>query len=206
MVGDSLTYGALNATMNRLIDAGFGPICIDGAVSRRVVVAGSVNSGVQVVTRLKGGSSVWRAPNVRWVLALGTNDARSSSAYVASDSGTIQKGVNAVGATTNPILWVDVRTFRGGSYTYFEDQWNVRLTGARIVPISWSAFVDGHPNPVSLFARDRIHLTGSAYKLRGNLVADAVAGAAQPPDTTTSTSSSTSSSSSSSSSSSVPEA
>lgn len=198
VVGDSLTFGSLNATMNRLIDAGFGPICIDGAVSRRVVVSGVVNSGVQVITRLKNGSSVWRAPDVRWVVALGTNDARSSSAYVATYSNTIQKGVAAIGSTTNPILWVDVRTFRSGSYTYFENQWNQRLTGSRITPVSWSAFVDGQANPQSLFARDKIHLTGSAYKLRGALVAAAVVTAATPPDTTSSSSSSTSSSPSSS--------
>ncbi|HNJ97378.1 MAG TPA: hypothetical protein PLV13_04600, partial [Ilumatobacteraceae bacterium] len=162
--------------------------------------------GVQVITRLKNGSQVWRAPQVRWVVALGTNDARSSSAYVATYSGTIQKGVNAIGTTTNPILWMDVRTLRGGSYTYFEDQWNQRLTGARIVPIAWSSFVDGHPNPVSLFARDHIHLTGAAYKLRGGLMADAVVAASQPPDTTSTSSSTSSSSSSSSTSSSVAEA
>ena len=168
LVGDSLTVAASEETMRGLIDAGFGPVCIDGQVARRTSVAtNEIPSGVQEVARIKSSDPVWRLSTVRWVLALGTNDARGTiSTYAA----TIQKGRNAVGTVTVPMYWIDVRTRLGEPNTNYENQWNARLPGPNTVIIGWAAAV---APSASLYINsvDMIHLTAAGEVLRGNLTA-----------------------------------
>lgn len=171
VVGDSLTVAASEETMRGLIDAGFGPVCIDGQVSRRVsVYTSNIPSGVQEVARIKSSDQVWRSSTVRWVLALGTNDDRAdTSAYAA----TIQKGRNAVGAVTVPMYWIDIRTRLGDPSTNYENQWNARLPGPNTVVIGWAAAVA--PSPARYInGDDMIHLTAAGEVLRGNITAAAL--------------------------------
>lgn len=175
VVGDSLTHGSVNTTMRDLVDAGFGPVCIDAAVSRRVVVGtATLVSGVDTITRIKTSDPAWALPVVRWVLALGTNDVRPYPATLATFSTTIAYGRNAVGPTVVPMYWVDVRTRRGEPYTTYENEWNNRLAAAGTIVIGFAAWADALADPGSVFAGDLIHLTTASYPLRGHLVADAI--------------------------------
>jgi hypothetical protein len=165
VVGDSLTVASSEETMRGLIDAGFGPVCIDGQVSRRVsVYTSNIPSGVQEVARIKSSAQLWGSSNVRWVLALGTNDDRAdTSAYAA----TIQKGRNAVGTVTVPMYWIDIRTRLGDPYTNYENQWNARLPGPNTVIIGWAAAVAPSPSRY-INGDDMIHLTAAGEVLRGD--------------------------------------
>lgn len=172
LVGDSLTVAAMDETMAELIDAGFGPVCIDGQVARRVsVYTASTPSGVQEIARIKATDAVWRLATVRWVLALGTNDARAN---ISSYSATIQKGRDAVGAVTVPLYWIDVRTRLGTPYTNYEDQWNSRLAAAGTVVIGWAAAVAPSP-ALYINNTDLIHLTSAGEDLRAQITRVALA-------------------------------
>ena len=172
VVGDSLTLAAMEETMRELIGAGYGPVCIDGQVSRRVsIYTSSIPSGVQEIARIKGTDPVWRLDHVRWVLALGTNDARANTSTYAA---TIQNGRNAVGASSVPIFWINVRTRLGEPYTNYENQWNTRLPGASTVVINWSAAVQTSPSAY-INNTDLIHLTAAGEVLRAQITVAALA-------------------------------
>lgn len=111
VMGDSLTWQTMNGTMNRLIDAGYGPICADGAVFRATtIVVLKVNSGVNAINRLR--SLQFRAaPTVRWVISIGTNDTGTATTVSAQRS-RIDAVMAAVGGTSRSALWMNVRTRR----------------------------------------------------------------------------------------------
>lgn len=173
VVGDSLTVGAMDTTMRNLVDAGYGPVCIDGAVSRRVNVSGDVTSGLQVIARIKGSDPVWQMPVVRWTIALGTNDVRAATSYNAVYSSLITMTRNAIGPVTVTMYWLNVRTDRP-TWKSFENEFNVRIPAAGTVVIDWAAFVDGPPVKSELFAGDDVHLNGSGYTQRGGLTANTI--------------------------------
>jgi hypothetical protein len=166
VVGDSLTVASTEETMRDLIDAGYGPICIDAQVARRVsVYTSALPSGVQEIARIKSSDAVWRLSTVRWVIALGTNDTRAD---ISNYSATIQKGRDAVGSVTVPIYWIDVRTRLGAPYTTYENAWNDRLPGPNIVVIGWAAAVAASPTTY-INNTDLIHLTPAGEVLRGQI-------------------------------------
>ncbi len=170
VVGDSLTLGAENATMRELLAGGYGPICIDGGVSRRMTVGGtsSVSNAVNVIARIKASDPWWAKPDVRWVLAIGTNDVRQldqSAAY----SSTIQVGITAVGTSNFPICWVDVRTRREG-WAPFETQWNTAMHIPGVTVIGWAAAVAATPETYMYGYPDWVHLLSAGNVLRGHLI------------------------------------
>ncbi len=166
VVGDSLTVASTEETMRELIDAGYGPICIDAQVARRVsVYTSALPSGVQEIARIKSSDAVWRLDTVRWVIALGTNDTRAD---ISNYSATIQKGRDAVGPMAVPIYWIDVRTRLGAPYTTYENAWNERLPGPNIVVIGWAAAVAASPTTY-INNTDLIHLTPAGEVLRGQI-------------------------------------
>ncbi|MDO8390667.1 MAG: hypothetical protein Q7V57_09280 [Actinomycetota bacterium] len=177
VVGDSLTLSSMEETMRYLVDAGYGPVCIDGGVARRMEVGtgGSVSSAVEVIARIKASDPVWQMPTVRWVLAIGTNDARPNN--TSTFAATIQKGRTAVGTSYHPLLWIDLRTRReeiGAGWDAIEDQWNAALVAPRTVVIRWAAEVAPSPESYIIGTPDWTHLTTGGQYLRGQLTLQAL--------------------------------
>jgi hypothetical protein len=170
VVGDSLTWQTMSNTMNRLIDAGFGPICADGAVFRATtVVVSKVNSGVNAIGRLKG-LAFWAAATVRWVISIGTNDVGTASTTVAQRA-RIDGVIAAVGVTTRSILWMNVRT-RRGSYQSVETRFNQNLAATpNVTVIDWSAMVAWNP-AAYITGADLVHLTAHGISTRPTLLAN----------------------------------
>ena len=172
VVGDSLTWQTMSGTMNRLIDAGFGPICVDGAVFRATtVVVSKVNSGVNAIGRLKG-IAFWAAPTVRWVVSIGTNDVGTAGA-TAAQRVRIDGVMAAIGVTTRTVLWMNVRT-RRGTYQAAETRFNNALVATpNLQVIDWSAVVA--PNPAAyITGSDLVHLTAYGITTRPTLLANTV--------------------------------
>ena len=178
VVGDSLTLASAEETMRRLVTDGFGPICIDGGVGRRVgpVTGSKVSSGVEVIARIKASDPVWQMALVRWVLAFGTNDvSQGISTYPA----TIQRGIAAVGVSSYPIYWVDVRTRRDKidygtatppNWRLMETTWNTRLVEAGVTIVPWAATVAPSTSTYIISLPDYVHLTLAGEDLRGLLI------------------------------------
>lgn len=168
VVGDSLTLGAETNMMRELLAGGYGPICIDGGVARRMTVGATsaVSNGVLVIDRIRKSDPVWRMPVVRWVLAIGTNDARMTN--LSSYPTTIAAGKAAVGASNYPLLWVDVRT-RVDYNRPAEDKWNRDLVAAGVRVVGWAPAVDESP-ATYINDTDKIHLLPAGNVLRGHLV------------------------------------
>jgi len=168
VVGDSLTLGSENSLMRSLIDSGYGPICVDGGVARRMTVGGtsSVSNAVNVIARIKASDPVWRMPVVRWVLGIGTNDARMTN--MSTYPTTIQAGLSAIGGGNFPVWFVNVRT-RQLYNKPAEDRWNSNLHVAGVLIIDWAAAVEATPE-VYISSGDYIHLTPAGYAMRGVLV------------------------------------
>jgi hypothetical protein len=182
VVGDSLTLASAEETMRRLVNDGFGPICIDGGVARRVgpVTGSKVSSGVDVIARIKASDPVWQMPIVRWVLAFGTNDVGQG---IPTYAPTIQRGIAAVGVSSYPIFWVDVRTRREkidyGTVTppnwrLMETTWNARLADAGVTIIPWAASVEPDTSTYIISLPDYVHLTPAGEDLRGLLIHQAL--------------------------------
>lgn len=168
IVGDSLTLGSENSLMRNLIDAGYGPICVDGGVSRRMTVGATsgVSNAVNVIARIKASDPVWRVPVVRWVLGIGTNDARMTN--MSTYPTTIQAGRTAIGGGYYfPIWFINVRT-RQLFNKPAEDLWNATLQVPGITIIDWAAAAD--PALDTYIGGDYIHLTPAGYTMRGALV------------------------------------
>lgn len=178
VVGDSLTLSTIEETMRHLVDAGFGPICIDGGVARRMTVGATsaVSSAEVVIGRIKTSDPVWQLAVVRWVLGIGTNDARPNN--VATWPATIAAGRAAVGTGRYPLYWIDIRTRRDElepGWRALEDAWNSQLLSAGLAVISWSAAVAPSPSTYIIASPDWIHLRPAGDELRGLITAAALA-------------------------------
>lgn len=177
VVGDSLTLGSIDQTMRRLLDAGFGPVCIDGAVSRRMTVGtgGTVSSAVEVIGRVRASDTVWNSDVVRWVLAIGTNDARPTNRSTWAT--TIAAGRSAVGAVRSPVHLVDIRTRRDEfdpQWRAVEDEWNALLAGPGNVVVTWSTSVSTQPANYIIAQPDWVHLRPAGNDLRGAIIVAAL--------------------------------
>jgi len=181
VVGDSLTLAATEETMRNLIDAGYGPICIDGGVGRRVgpTSGSAVSSGVEVIARIMASDAAWQTAQIHWVVALGTNDVSSgTSTYAAA----IQRAITAIGSTSFPIRWVDVRTRRNEDaqvayidWRYLENTWNSRLSAAGLTVVGWSAATAATPWNYIIALPDYVHLVAPAGEvLRADLVSQSL--------------------------------
>ncbi len=172
VMGDSLTWQTLKGTMNQLVDAGFGPICIDSAVYRNIsVTVLKVNSGVDATNRLRT-HSFWAAPTVRWVVAMGSNDVGAASTSVAMQA-RIDAELWAIGPNARTVLWMNVRT-RRSTYQTVETRFDQTLAATpNVVPIDWSSFVS--PNPaLYILSADLVHLTATGIAWRPVLLTNAL--------------------------------
>ena len=170
VVGDSLTLGVLNQTMRGLVDAGYGPVCVDAGIGRRIPASttSAVSSGVQVIARLRAGEAVWKRTDVRWVMALGTNDTRS---YTTRYAGFIKLAMDTIGTTTRPVYWVNVRTLVPTYADVSEPYWNSLLPRTGVVVIDW--WTATKITPEIYFDNDLIHASplGSALRVQITMAA-----------------------------------
>lgn len=166
VIGDSLTVGALTNVMRELLDAGYGPVCIDGAVGRRINgTAPLVSSGLKVTARIKASDPVWQLPQVHWVVGFGTNDTRG---FASQFNGLIQSQIDAIGATLFPICWINVRTLVAPYDTVNEPAWNALLARPTVRIIDWWSAID--PALATYIASDNVHATALGSALRARLV------------------------------------
>lgn len=172
VLGDSLTDGSAHPTMRALIDAGFGPVCIDGAWSRRVLVADEKGAGIDAVERIRASEQVWASARVRWVIALGTNDVDKGASGVSAFPWLVGALRASLGTLTVPAFWVEVRTLRHGSVSYpeLEDAWNATLAPGGFETVDWAGFVDSATDPRLFIAGDDVHLTAAGADARARLV------------------------------------
>ncbi len=172
VMGDSLTWQTLKGTMNHLVDAGFGPICIDSAVYRNIsVTVLKVNSGVDATNRLRT-HAFWTAPTVRWAVAMGSNDVGAASTTAAMQA-RIDDELWAIGPTARSVLWMNVRT-RRSTYQTVETRFDQALAATpNVVPVDWSSFVS--PNPaLYILSADLVHLTATGIAWRPVLLTNAL--------------------------------
>ncbi|HRY10030.1 MAG: hypothetical protein H6526_08320 [Actinobacteria bacterium] len=147
--GDSLTVGSSSAIKANLRSE-FRRITVDAQVGRNTPTG---------VSRLRAG----RNASV-WVVALGTNDAPSST--------TMKRHVRTVlrRAGDRPVLWVSVwRTPAYGKVNRMLTRLDRR--SAQLSVLRWDLFIKDHPR---LRAGDGVHLTPAGYQVRGRMIADAV--------------------------------
>ncbi len=162
IVGDSLTADVERDLAAALHTDGWGPVCIDGAVSRTVRLSSTLPSGRTTVASIKVSDPIWAGASVTWVVALGTNDAGGHT--VVAD---IDHLVEAIGPS-NALWWVDVRTLRGGAWYGREDAFNAEVAiDGRATIVAWAAAASGRPD---YFASDNIHLSAEGYAARQELL------------------------------------
>ncbi len=158
IVGDSLTVG-IKSQLRSKLRKHVRSVHIDARVSRHT------GEGI----RRLGSPAAARA-NV-WLVALGTNDAASTSAT--------RRNVATVMRMAGPkrqVIWVNV--VRPGGYhrvnrTFAElDRRHERLT-----VVDWAAIVRGRSG---LLAGDRVHLTPRGNRLRAVAMCDAIKAASRP--------------------------
>ena len=99
MVGDSITVGSQRALEAGFAAIGLDDVEIDAVSGRRMLVDGSIDSGLDAVTEIAGSD-----PPDLWVIALGTNDVGN---YPPEEYGAaIIELLSAVPAEA-PLVWVD---------------------------------------------------------------------------------------------------
>ncbi|MFZ2441768.1 MAG: SGNH/GDSL hydrolase family protein [Ilumatobacteraceae bacterium] len=172
VVGDSLTWQSIIPAMNTLIDRGYGPICLDGVISRSTLSgSASITSARSGIERIKASHPFWRMPAVRWVVAMGTNDIAVTNTNVAATRQRIDGIVAAIGSGDHLIGWINLRTRRGAPWTAREDVFNQQIAATPgVYTIDWASLVA--PSPASyVWQADLIHLTVLGQQARSDLTA-----------------------------------
>jgi hypothetical protein len=176
IVGDSLTWQSIIPAMNTFIDAGYGPICLDGVISRNSLSgSASITSAKSAIDRIKGSHPFWRSQSVRWVIALGTNDIASTGTNVGPIRQRIDGLVAAVGSTYFEVGWVNLRTRRGDEWPGRENVFNEQIAATPgLYVIDWATLVAPSP-PTYIWQADLIHLTVFGQQARSDLTVAALA-------------------------------
>lgn len=176
LIGDSNTLLSLDLTMESLISAGFGPICIDAAYGRTVTLgtgSSPVRSGEEVIAFVRASDPVWGHPAVRWVVALGTNDVLYVAGSRITAFATRQFASVEMAAGSPPLLWwVDLRTTRAGTVGH-EARWNALLGELGRGRVEWAALTAADPNRY-VADDDHVHVTPEGAALRAQLVVAAL--------------------------------
>lgn len=173
IVGDSLTWQSIIPAMNTLIDRGYGPICLDGVISRWSTTGSmSIPPATAAISRIKSSHGFWRSDSVRWVIAMGTNDVAATTTSASAARARIDAVVAAIGSSYHQIGWINVRTRRGSPWPPREDTFNrqIALT-PNVYPIDWSSLVAPSP-PTYVWNSDLIHLTVVGQQARSDLTAN----------------------------------
>ncbi len=173
IVGDSLTWQSIIPEMNTLIDRGYGPICLDGVISRwSLTGSASIPSARTAVERIKASHAFWTSQSIRWVIATGTNDVTATGTSATAARARIDGVVAAVGSSYHLIGWVNVRTRRGQPWISREDSFNQQVAVTPgVYVVDWDALV--RPSlPTYVWNADLIHLTVVGQQARSDLTAD----------------------------------
>lgn len=173
VIGDSLTWQSIIPAMNTLIDRGYGPICLDGVISRwSSTGSASIPSAKTAIERIKSSHGIWRSQSVRWVIAMGTNDVAATGTSAAAAAARIDSLVAAVGSDYHMVGWINLRTRRGQPWIAREDAFNEQLaTTPGVYVIDWAAVVQPDP-PTFVWNTDLIHLTVLGQQARSDLTAN----------------------------------
>ena len=99
MVGDSITVGSMDELELGFSSLGLDDVEIDAESGRRMVLDGTMPSGLSAVTVIAGDD-----PPDLWVIALGTNDVAN---YVPDEYGPAIAELLAAVPTDAPLVWVD---------------------------------------------------------------------------------------------------
>lgn len=167
VVGDSLTFGAAAQTARELRTQGWGPICVDGTVSRTVEFgSSSIPDGLDAAYRIRASNPAWNDPRITWVVALGTNDVGFSSGNLDRSNKYVADMRAAIG--TNPVSWMNVRTGRG-DYQYKEAMFNQSIAAGGVTVIDWYNQMSG-----TWLAGDGVHLNSTGYQARADMLATSV--------------------------------
>ena len=172
VVGDSLTYQSARGLAVELAGDGWGPICIDGTISRTVEYGNSsVPDGLDAVRRIRQVSSEWNRSDVTWIAALGTNDAGFSTTSSSRANMSAAKLVDEIAHRSN-IYWVNTKTRTGGSRPSYEAAWNTGVGQLGLKIIDWRSAVQANPG---VLGGDKVHLSSSGIAVRNDLIVRSVA-------------------------------
>jgi peptidoglycan hydrolase-like protein with peptidoglycan-binding domain len=167
VIGDSLTYATAERTARALRAGGWGPICVDGTVSRTVLFGTpSIPNGINAVSRLRTTHPLWSQPSVRWVVALGTNDVGFSGTSRPRADSYVENQLAAIGPTDMPVRWVNVHTARSAYWQLRELVFNDAIGPAGAVTVDWYGASVGQP----WFLLDRVHLNAVGNQQRTSVV------------------------------------
>lgn len=168
LVGDSITRQSAQETAIVLRQRGYGPICVDGLVSRSIAYSTYADpDGVDTAARIRSSDPVWASPSTRWAVALGTNDIAFSGSSAVAAAGFQQQMMAAIGPVTQPVPWVNVGTLLGGSRPASEAAWNGALSGRPV--IDWKAQLQP-----SWILSDKVHLTAAGIAARAQIVGNGI--------------------------------
>ena len=160
VVGDSLTVGVQDSLPRDSRERGF-TVEIDAKKGREIP------EGVKVLQKLAPGKDVV-------VIALGTNDARTSlDAKAATD--LVDQAI-AVAADTVPVLWVNIyrdpKTEVGKAAIRFNTVLDsLKARHSNLTVADWASVMKTN---VKLMAGDGIHLTDDGYRQRSVWIADQI--------------------------------
>ena len=159
MVGDSITAGSRVALEEGFAGLGLDDVEIDAVSGRRMLVDGSISSGLDAVEEIAESD-----PPDLWVIALGTNDVGN---YRADEYGPAVAELLAAVPLDAPLIWVD--TYLDGrpdDSAAFNDVLRMSLAArGRATVVDWSAIAteddvlaDGvHPSELGVQAfSDRV--------------------------------------------------
>ncbi len=172
LIGDSLTWQSIIPAMNTLVDRGYGPICLDGVISRSTLSgSASITSARSGIDRVKASHPFWQSQSVRWVVGMGTNDVAVTNTSSAAARVRIDGIVASIGSDYHLIGWVNLRTRRGEPWTAREDAFNEQIAQTPgVYLIDWATLVQPSP-PTYIWPADLIHLTLLGQQARSDLTA-----------------------------------
>ena len=163
MVGDSITVGSQQALEASLAELGLDDVEIDAVSGRRMLVDGSIDSGLDAVTEIADSD-----PPDLWVIALGTNDVGN---YPPEEYGAaIIELLSAVPAEA-PLIWVD--TYLDDlpeESAVFNEVLRMALAGrGRATVVDWSSIA-----PEDGVLNDGVHPSGFGIQAFSDRVVAAV--------------------------------
>jgi hypothetical protein len=167
VIGDSLTWLSATHTAEVLRSAGWGPVCVSGTIGATVQFGtAEIPDGLDAIARIRSSAAIWQGPEVKVVVALGTNDSGFAKASLADAKSYVDAMVAAIGPTTQPIGWMTVRTKRLAPWPTREDLFNQAIAEAGLQLLPWAAtFQD------TWVHSDLVHLTEEGKAARAALYA-----------------------------------
>ena len=171
VVGDSLTYQSARDLAVTLQREGWGPICVDGTISRTVEYGNvSVPDGLDAVRRIRSVSNEWNRSDVTWIVALGTNDAGFSQSSASRANRSAAKLADEIGHYSQ-IYWVNTKTNMGGSRPSHEAAWNLGVQQLGVKIVDWYSAAKADP---AVMGGDRVHLSRSGINVRNEVISRSV--------------------------------